>query len=86
MVESVSAAKTCTAEEIKRKELDKPIQIQKGPKSTITGDAEAEIERIYKELWAKQNSDKNAVILVQEEVLAKVRNCLLYTSPSPRDS
>ncbi|MFT6166558.1 MAG: tetratricopeptide (TPR) repeat protein [Vicingaceae bacterium] len=61
------------AEEEKRKNLDKPIEIQKGPKATITVEAEDEIERIYKELWAKQNSEKNAELEEQEEVLAKVR-------------
>ena|GEM_PF-340996 len=61
------------AEEKRKKELDQPIQIQKGAKSTINGDAEAEIELIYKELWAKQNSDKNIKLQEQEALLAKVR-------------
>ena len=36
-----------------------PIQIQKGPRSSITTDAEDEIDRIYKEMWSKRESDKN---------------------------
>lgn len=61
------------AEEERRKNLDKPITIKTGPKSTITTDAEEEIERIYKELWAKQNSEKNGSIEEKEEALAKLR-------------
>ena len=61
------------AEEQRRKDLDKPIQIQTGAKATIDGEAEAEIERIYKELWSKQNSDKNAVIEIQDSILAAIR-------------
>lgn len=41
------------------RKADEPIQIQKGPRSTITDNAEAEIDRIYKEMWSKKNSDKN---------------------------
>ena len=55
-----------------RKDVDKPIQIQKGPKATITDDAEVEIEKIYRELWAKQNSDKNAKLEERQADLAKV--------------
>ena len=54
----------------KKKELDKPIQIKTGPKSTITGDAEAEIERMYKEMWAKKDEERNKVI---EEKRKKVK-------------
>ena len=61
------------AEEQRRKDLDKPIQIQTGAKATSDGEAEAEIERIYKELWSKQNSDKNAVIEIQDSILAAIR-------------
>jgi tetratricopeptide (TPR) repeat protein len=61
------------AEAQRRKDLDKPIRIQKGPKATITDDAEAEIERIYRELWAKQNSDKNAKLEERQADLAKIR-------------
>ena len=50
------------AEEEKRKELDKPISIQTGPKATINGDAEAELDKLYEEIWAKQNSDKSSPI------------------------
>ena len=41
------------------RKADEPIQIQKGPKSSITTDAEDEIDRIYKEMWSKRESDKN---------------------------
>ena len=61
------------AEEERRKNLDKPIQIQTGPKATITTDAEMEIEKIYKELWAKQNGDKNAKLEEREKELAAVK-------------
>ncbi|MBL4709164.1 MAG: hypothetical protein JKY48_12075, partial [Flavobacteriales bacterium] len=60
------------AEAERRRNLDRPIQIQTGPKATIDGDAEAEIERLYEELWAKQNSDKNAIILEKEETLDRL--------------
>ena len=61
------------AEAQRGKDFDKPIQIQKGPKATITDDAEAEIERIYRELWAKQNSDKNAKLEEIQADLGKIR-------------
>ncbi len=41
------------------RKADEPIQIQKGPRSSITTDAEDEIDRIYKEMWSKRESDKN---------------------------
>ena len=56
----------------RKKDLDKPIRIQKGPKASITDDAEAEIERVYRELWAKQNSDKNAKLEEKQASLAKL--------------
>ncbi len=52
-------------EELKR--LDEPIKIKEGPRSSIDGSAEAEIDRIYKEMWDKRNSDKNDVIVKAQE-------------------
>ncbi|MDB4062286.1 hypothetical protein N9515_10185, partial [Vicingaceae bacterium] len=74
------------AEEERREALDKPIAIQTGPKSTITTNAEEEIERIYNELWAKQNSEKNATIVEKEEVLAKIRQENLEKEESRRQN
>ncbi|MCB0803482.1 MAG: hypothetical protein KDB74_10315 [Flavobacteriales bacterium] len=50
------------AREEELRKLDEPIQIKKGPVSSINGDAEAEIDKIYQEMWAKKNSDKNAIV------------------------
>ncbi len=52
---------------------EKPIEIQKGPKSSVTGDAEAEIDRIYQEMWAKKNSDKNAKVVAQQSKVNEFR-------------
>tara|TARA_B110000046_G_scaffold57595_2_gene64374 strand:- start:47223 stop:52124 length:4902 start_codon:yes stop_codon:yes gene_type:complete len=78
--------KEVLAEEERRRNLDKPLVIQKGPKATITADGEEKIERIYKELWAKQNSEKNAVLEEQAEVLAKVREEDLEKEESRRQN
>ena len=55
-----------------REQEEKPIVIQKGPKSTVTGDAEAEIEKRYQEMLAKKNSDKNQTIEEKEKAVKKV--------------
>ncbi len=57
--------------DVKEEVKDEPIKIQKGPKASITGDAEAEIDKLYKEMWAKRNVDKNAMIVEKREVVKK---------------
>lgn len=64
----LEAERLAEAERIKK--LDKPIEIQTGPKSTITGDAEAQIEKMYKEIWAKKKEEKSKLV---EEKKKKVK-------------
>lgn len=45
------------------KKLDEPIKIKGGPVSSIDNSAEDELDRIYKEMWAKRNSDKNEALV-----------------------
>lgn len=52
---------------------DEPIEIQKGPKSTVDGSSEAEIDRIYQEMWAKKQVDKNSMIEEKREIVRKLR-------------
>lgn len=52
---------------------DEPIKIQKGAKATIDGSAEAELDRIYKEMWDKKNVDKNQMIAEKREIVRKLR-------------
>lgn len=60
------------AEKLKEEKKEAPIQIRKGPKSTISGNAEAEIEKRYQEIWAKKNSDKTKIIKEKEEAVRKL--------------
>ena len=56
----------------KREEAEKPIVIQKGPRSTVSGDAEAEIEKRYQEMWAKKNSDKSQLVEEKAKAVKKL--------------
>jgi tetratricopeptide (TPR) repeat protein len=68
VVSEMEAQQLADAE--KRKE-DEKIVIQKGPKSTIDGDAEAEIDQMYKEIWAEKEAEKKRRIEEKEEAVAK---------------
>jgi len=50
------------AEEERKKKLDQPIAIQKGPRQTITDDAEKEIEAMYEEMAAKRRLEKKEFV------------------------
>jgi hypothetical protein len=52
---------------------EKPITIQKGPKATVDVSVEEEIERMYKEIWAKKNSEKNEMVEEKQELVRKLR-------------
>ena len=56
----------------KEAEENKPIVIKEGPKATIDGNAEEEIERLYKEMWAKRNVDKNEWVQEKQETVSKL--------------
>ena len=56
----------------KRKQADKPIEIQKGPKKTITGDAEAEIEKLYREMKEKKDAEKLLAIQEKERLVKEL--------------
>lgn len=49
-------------EQEQKEVAEDPIQIKSGPKATITTDAEAEIDRMYREMWGRRNSDKNTIL------------------------
>lgn len=65
---ALEAQKLADAEQ---KEEDEEIVIQKGPKSTIDGDAEAEIDQMYEEIWAEREAKKKALIEEKEEAVAQ---------------
>ena len=45
-----------------------------------------ELDVLYRTAWSLTRSDAEAQDLVQDTLLRAFRACLLYTSPSPRDS
>ena len=65
--EKLEEQKLSREEELKK--MDEPIKIKKGPKATIDGDAEARIDAMYKEMWAKRNADKNELIEEKQELI-----------------
>jgi len=67
----IARQKELLAQKEEPKKEEKPITIKKGPKSTVSGDAEAEIERLYKEMWAKKNSEKNDLLKDKQELIKK---------------
>lgn len=55
------------AEEERMKKLDEPIAIQKGPRKTITDDAEKEIEAMYREMAEKRKEEKKQFVEAKAE-------------------
>lgn len=60
--------------DLEKREKEEEIKIQKGPKSTIDGDTEAEIDKMYEEIWAEREAEKKALIKEKEEAVAKYSN------------
>jgi len=60
--------------DLEKREKEEEIKIQKGPKSTIDGDTEAEIDNMYEEIWAEREAEKKALIKEKEEAVAKYSN------------
>jgi tetratricopeptide (TPR) repeat protein len=65
-INEILAGKALAKEEALKK-ADEPIKVQTGPKSTIDGSAEAEIDKMYQEMWAKQNEKKTEYVEEQRE-------------------
>jgi len=52
---------------------EEPIAIQTGPKSTVDGNAEDEIDRMYAEMWAKKQANKGSSVDEKRELLKSMR-------------
>lgn len=50
-----------------------PIAIQTGPKSSVDGSAEDEIDRMYAERWAKKEAEKGTNVKERKELLEAMR-------------
>jgi hypothetical protein len=61
------------SEEKEPEKKAEPIAIQTGPKSTVDGSAEDEIDRMYAEMWAKKEAEKNTSVKERKELLDAMR-------------